>query len=90
MDSDFANRFMHRIPVVYEPMKEMGKLAGEMIVEKIEDKNRKIPVKTLTCEYDSNDFYKNRQENEMEQETQTPHKRRARYKGNTPAGMPAW
>ena len=39
-------------------MKEMGKLAGEMIVEKIEDKNRKIPVKTLTCEYDSNDFYK--------------------------------
>jgi len=58
VDSDFANRFMHRIPVVYEPMKEMGKLAGEMIVEKIEDKNRKIPVKTLTCEYDSNDFYK--------------------------------
>ena len=44
VDSDFANRFMHRIPVVYEPMKEMGKLAGEMIVEKIEDKNRKIPV----------------------------------------------
>ena len=58
VDSDFANRFMHRIPVVYEPMKEMGKFAGEMIVEKIEDKNRKFPVKTLTCEYDSNDFYK--------------------------------
>ena len=34
VDSDFANRFMHRIPVVYEPMKEMGKLAVEALEEK--------------------------------------------------------
>lgn len=60
VDSDFANRFMHKIPVVYEPMKEMGKLAGEMIVEKIEDKNEKFSVKALLCdEYDSNNFYRN-------------------------------
>ena len=58
VDSDFANRFMHKIPVVYEPMKEMGKLAGEMIVKKIEDKNEKFSVKALLCEYDSNDFYR--------------------------------
>ena len=59
VDSDFANRFMHKIPVVYEPMKEMGKLAGEMIVKKIEDKNEKFSVKALLCEYDSNNFYRN-------------------------------
>ena len=58
VDSDFANRFMYKIPVVYEPMEEMGKLAGEMIVEKIEDKNKKFSVKALLCEYDSNDFYR--------------------------------
>ena len=58
MTHSVLNYVEDRNPVVYEPMKEMGKLAGEMIVEKIEDKNRKIPVKTLTCEYDSNDFYK--------------------------------
>ena len=40
-------------------MKEMGKLAGEMIVEKIEDKNEKFSVKALLCEYDSNNFYRN-------------------------------
>lgn len=58
VDSDFANRFMYKIPVVYEPMEEMGKLAGEMIIEKIEDKNKKFPVKALLCEYESNDFYR--------------------------------
>ena len=58
VDSDFANRFMYKIPVVYEPMEEMGKLAGEMIVKKIEDKNEKFSVKALLCEYDSNDFYR--------------------------------
>ena len=68
VDSDFANRFMHKIPVVYEPMKEMGKLAGEMIVKKIEDKNEKFSVKALLCEYDSNDFYR---------------KQAAKYRGNT-------
>lgn len=45
VDSDFANRFMHRIPVVYEPMKEMGKLAGEMIVEKSKIKIEKFLLK---------------------------------------------
>ena len=49
-------------------MEEMGKLAGEMIIEKIEDKNKKFPVKALICEYDSNDFYR---------------KQAAKYKGNT-------
>ena len=68
VDSDFANRFMHKIPVVYEPMKEMGKLVGEMIVKKIEDKNEKFSVKALLCEYDSNDFYR---------------KQAAKYRGNT-------
>ena len=29
-----------------------------MIIEKIEDKNKKFPVKALLCEYESNDFYR--------------------------------
>ena len=40
----FSKSSMHRIPVVYEPMKEMGKLAGEDGVKKIKIKIEKIPV----------------------------------------------
>ena len=36
VDSEFANRFMNCIPVVYEPVKEMGYEAGGMILRKIE------------------------------------------------------
>lgn len=56
VDSEFANRFMNKIPVVYEPMKDMGKCAGEMIIRKIEN-NEELPVRTLECFYQSNSFY---------------------------------
>lgn len=56
VDSEFANRFMNKLPVVYEPMKEMGKYAGEMVMKKIEI-GEEFPVKTLECFYQSNGFY---------------------------------
>ena len=39
VDSEFANRFMNRIPVVYEPVKEMGYEAGGMILKKTRRKS---------------------------------------------------
>ena len=55
VDSEFANRFMNRIPVVYEPVKEMGYEAGGMILKKIEE-NQEFRVKALKCIYQSNHF----------------------------------
>ena len=55
VDSEFANRFMNCIPVVYEPVKEMGYEAGGMILRKIE-KNQEFRVKALKCIYQSNHF----------------------------------
>ena len=56
VDSEFANRFMNRIPVVYEPVKEMGYEAGGMILKKIEE-NQEFRVKALKCIYQSNHFW---------------------------------
>lgn len=57
VDSDTASRFMNRIPVVYEPMQQMGKMAGEMIIQKIDDPSFKSPIQYLPCTYCSNHFY---------------------------------
>ncbi|MDD3138591.1 MAG: LacI family DNA-binding transcriptional regulator [Lachnospiraceae bacterium] len=59
VDSDTASRFMNRIPVVYEPMHQMGRMAGEMIIQKIDDPCFKTPIQYLTCTYCSNNFYNN-------------------------------
>lgn len=57
VDSDTADRFMNRIPVIYEPMQQMGRLAGEMIIQKIDNPESKSPIQYLTCTYCSNNFY---------------------------------
>lgn len=56
-DSESASRFMYRIPVVREPMREMGKIAGEMIMQKIDDPESFHAIQYMKCSYCSNYFY---------------------------------
>lgn len=62
VDSDTASRFMNRIPVVFEPMQEMGRMAGDMIIQKIDDSDCKWSIQYLDCTYCSNNFYERIQE----------------------------
>lgn len=53
-DSYLAERFNMRIPVVDEPMEQMGIRAGEIILAKINDTSRVFDVEKLECRYISN------------------------------------
>lgn len=53
-DSYLAERFEKKIPVVDEPMEEMGLKAGEMILKKITTPSLAFPVEKLVCTFLSN------------------------------------
>lgn len=53
-DSYLAARFEKKLPVIDEPMEQMGVRAGEMILAKIAQPDSVFPVEKLACGYRAN------------------------------------
>ena len=51
VDSVFAACFNNRIPIVDEPVSEMGEHAGEMILSLINDPSHTFPVERIGCSF---------------------------------------
>ncbi len=54
VDSYLGKRFAKSIPVVFEPIEELGDLAGKMIIEKINKSDEMFPIKRIPCSYHPN------------------------------------
>jgi DNA-binding LacI/PurR family transcriptional regulator len=54
VDSYLGKRFAKSIPVVFEPIEELGDLAGEAILEKINSPDKAFPIKHIPCYYCQN------------------------------------
>ena len=54
VDSYYGKRFANSIPVVNEPIEELGKIAAEIIIEKINNPEKMFPVKQISCNYQRN------------------------------------
>ena len=54
VDSYYGKRFANSIPVVNEPIEELGKIAAEIIIEKINNPEKMFPIKQISCNYQRN------------------------------------